>query len=256
MSYPVDAKELSLLQYPSLSPRSRHWRPLPHPIPMQYALEQLIRRLDSPPTAEQEAAAARIRTTEGSNITWQLLVKMFNDLDALVFGGDLYHRVYLCWVDMRLNVGGHGELGITQYPGDYNRTRIRICMSTDIDWHLFPRNYALGVLLHEMLHAYFNVWCRDDIYDPVEPGQNPDHGPMYTKAAKRIEKYTSMDLTSDPGSWMGPVASDLGTQPWPRGMPVEMGVPPFGSRFPLRQLGSRGATPPVNSFMGGLPYYL
>lgn len=72
-------------------------------------------------------------------------------------------------------------------------------MSTDIKWQQFPRHYALGVLLHEMLHAYFMIWCRQgDDELPLEPGLSSHHGVMFTEAARRIEKYTSMDLTSDP----------------------------------------------------------
>lgn len=93
---------------------------------MPEALRQLIRRPDAPPTKQQKAAAARIRATWNNDITWELLVKMFNDLDALVFSGDLYHRVCFRWVDMRLTPIGHGELGFAREPRDWNNERICI----------------------------------------------------------------------------------------------------------------------------------
>ncbi|KAK5137578.1 hypothetical protein LTR08_007873 [Meristemomyces frigidus] len=201
--YPIDAKELLILQYPHYSPRNSGWRPLPsQTMPQSRALQQLLSRLDAKPSKSQEAAATRIRATEGKPITWELLVKMFNDLDTLVFSGDLYHRVCFRWVDMRFTAEEYsGQLGFAQTPGPgrWNTERIRICMSSDLNWRQWPRFYALGVLLHEMLHAYFMVWCGDN---DIGSAEGHHHGPMFTRAAKRIEKYTGMDLTSNPDKWM------------------------------------------------------
>ena len=212
---------------------------------MRQAVDQLLRRLDARLTAEQEAAAARLRSCAGGNITWELLVKTFNDLDAVVFGGDLFHRVYISWVNMCVIGEGSGQLGLTVPPKNYESCRIRICISSDMDWRKVPRFYALGVLLHEMVHAYFIIWYRENELDPgKEHAENPGHGPTFMKAAKRIERYMGTDLTSNPEKWLGRMQGRIG-RPDMMGMMGVMRMPMSapglcGMNASPKELGRRG----------------
>ena len=51
--------------------------------------------------------------------------------------------------------------------------------------------------MHEMLHVYFTVWCRDDTHEArFEPDQDEGHGVIYITAARRIERKVAAGLTS------------------------------------------------------------
>ena len=165
---------------------------------MRDAAEQLFAPHPIKQTTEYRAARDRILATSEHDFTPDLLVKMFNDLDTVVFHGDLRYRVCLRWTDMR-TLGMRGDGGCTLAPSNYNIGRIDIFLSADIDWSAYPDDLPLGVLLHEMLHAYFMVWCRNATIemDP-EPGQLPTHGRIFMAAARRIERRMCVDLTSTP----------------------------------------------------------
>lgn len=54
-------------------------------------------------TAEYRDAWRRIKQLRSRGLTWhdyELVTKMFNDLDTAIFRGDLRYRVYLIWEDM------------------------------------------------------------------------------------------------------------------------------------------------------------
>ena len=96
-------------------------------------------------------------------------------------------------------MGMPGQMGFTASPISplaYNNGRISIFLSSDTNWSAYPEDYALGVLLHEMLHAYFMVWCRDNTLEMIwEPGQHPGHGQIFMAAARKIGKKMAVDLT-------------------------------------------------------------
>ena len=93
------------------------------------------------------------------------------------------------------------QLGFTACPEDWRNERIQLAMSSDTEWRQFPPGYAFGVLLHEMLHAYFAVWCRNDSEEAMwEPGQHLGHGVIFMAAARKIERRWASDMTSHPSS--------------------------------------------------------
>lgn len=157
---------------------------------MEDAADQLFAPHPIERTDAYEDAWDRVDETWDDNISWDLTVKMFNDLDTIVFHGDLRNRVRVQWIDLR-TIGEHG-LAFTQPPANYNVGRITINMSSDTNWTELPEGLMLGVPLHEMLHAYFMVWCRDDTTEAYyERGQNPEHGEIYMRCARRIERKVS-----------------------------------------------------------------
>ena len=181
------------------------WRPFPESIHMQAAAKQLFSNHPIKQTQEWRDAWRRILGHIEMPLTWDLLVKMFNDLDIILFHGDLRRRVCLKWVDMRL-CGMPRQLGYTHCPMNWNTHRITIMMSSDTEWRQFPPEYALGVLLHEMLHAYFAVWCGHDTIEIAwEPDQHPGHGIIFMAAARRMERLVAVDMTSHPQEFEHPM---------------------------------------------------
>ena len=178
---------------------------------MPQAFQQLFSPHPIKKTQAYEDSWRRIVDVAPSRLTWDLLVKMFYDLDVIMFHGDLCRRVLFKWVEMRL-LGDPGQLGLTQGPKDWRNERIKLMLASDLDWTQYPPGYALGVLLHEMLHAYFMVWCRHDTLETTfAPDNDGTHGVIFTEAAKRIEKKMLADLTSDPESFVDPMM--------PKGLP-------------------------------------
>lgn len=111
----------------------------------------------------------------------------------------MYHRISVHWTDMRLAFPGRRGtlLGVTCAPRDYSCQRIMVKLASNLDWLRSPRGQFIGVLLHEMLHAYFMVWCRG--CQGLEPDDGGGHGPTFWRACRRIEAGMDMDLFLGPG---------------------------------------------------------
>ncbi|EMC91060.1 hypothetical protein BAUCODRAFT_152359 [Baudoinia panamericana UAMH 10762] len=143
-------------------------------------------------------------------MTWDLLVKIFNDLDLCLFAGDLYHRVRLRWsdLDMRRALGVTHMMSTPSFYSfsglPYARPRVIIFLSATTDWSRLPQGLALGVLVHEMLHAYFGVWAPDAPEAPQHAKQDHGHGAIFQKAAKKLEQVLRIQVvgdTSDASQW-------------------------------------------------------
>ena len=204
-SYTVDPTELEILQDASFDQSSPLWRPYPsrvvHP-------QQAFARLQTPvaDTPETRVAAERIGAFLSRNtpIMWDLCIKIFCDYDTVLFHGDLRRRVCLRWrpysgisglvaAGMELNA-----IGLTQ-PRNINEDhipRITTTLRADLDWNALPRLAALGVLVHEMLHAYFLVNCGYPGCFEMQ-SDDPSHGPIWTAAANYLERKTGLSLTDD-----------------------------------------------------------
>lgn len=134
-------------------------------------------------TAEYRDAWRRIKQLRSRSLTWhdyELVTKMFNDLDTAIFHGDLRYRVYLIWEDMQRS--GNGTLnGYCRSPLWGTGERIGICMAT---------RGVFGTLLHEMLHAYLKVWSRGgtDQEPSIEPERGPGHGQTFMTCARYLER--------------------------------------------------------------------
>ena len=129
-------------------------RPLPRPIALKDAARRLFQRhrTEKHNRTGKEDAWDRIQDAFDESPSWDLYVKMFNDLDTVVFHGNLRHRVHFRWEEVRRNTRNNA-LAFTETPEQVNGTRIAIVMSSDTDWSHHALEDGMGVLLHEMLHA-------------------------------------------------------------------------------------------------------
>lgn len=195
--YPVDAEELRILQDASFGPRSSGGRLYPG---WWISVEEAFQRLFQPAAnnADTNEKRQRIHRTvqslqQSQKLTWDLVIKMFPDIDACYFHGDLRRRVHLCWRTFPdYQCGG----GLTIWPGFQggSNPRVRISLRTDMKWESLPNTFALALLVHEMIHAYFLVHCG-------HPGalemaaQDPAHGPLFVAAAERLERMMGFHIS-------------------------------------------------------------
>lgn len=121
---------------------------------------------------------------------------MFNDIDTAIFHGDLKSRVYLQWINMYDIGKGHEASAFTYHDAvGWNTTRIMICMGTEL-LGTVPKDQIMAVLVHEMLHAYLMVWCRDsEGGERTDPRRGAGHGPTFMECARWIEDKLDLDLT-------------------------------------------------------------
>lgn len=187
--YPVSSKELSILQNPMVGPEHKHYRKNPPKISHQQAYERLCtyQRADARSRNRWKALHEAMKCEK---LTWDLIIKVFDDLDACYFNGDLRRRVHVRWKPFR----GKEQvaMGMTE-PVNLYHNRVTIYLRTNYKWEALPKTTALGTLVHEMLHAYFLIHCGDT----KESGcVDPVHGPIFTAAARMLERLTSLDLTT------------------------------------------------------------
>ena len=171
--------------------------------------QALNRLLDDNSATDDEAtarAAAHQRITafeaSGVPVLWDLAIKIFNDFDVSYFHGDLRRRVLLkwkefgIWEEIRPLKDSSIAIGCTCDANQaYNvHPRVMIALRTDCDWS-HPALSVLGTLLHEMVHAFFAINCGAEGATD-EPGDNRDHGPIWTAAAEKIEELSGHKLRS------------------------------------------------------------
>lgn len=174
-------------------------------MPMEQAYNRLISRTDAEVgTAAFQAAIRRYHDAVcAPSGSYDLIIKMFNDLDTLIFHGDLRGRVNLRWeaLDHVTVLGRHTEkngelLGVTIPPVSWHVPRVRIRLNVDVDWTQIPRWVLIGTVVHEMLHAYFYVHCgvvgyHDSI---TEEGMDRSHGRFFHAAARHVEAVWGLQL--------------------------------------------------------------
>ncbi|EME80385.1 uncharacterized protein MYCFIDRAFT_78127 [Pseudocercospora fijiensis CIRAD86] len=192
--YPVDSKELRILQDPLFGPGSRGFRTNPPRISLQQAYERLC-TYQRPDAKSNNRWKALREAMKCEKLTWDLIIKMFDDIDACFFNGDLRRRVYLRWRPF----DGEEEIaiGVTMSACAWeNRKRVSISLRTNHKWEAVPKTSVLGTLVHEMVHAYFLIHCGE--LGSLEFGcMDPSHGTVFTAAANMLERLTSLDLTTD-----------------------------------------------------------
>ncbi|KAK3669963.1 hypothetical protein LTR78_010135 [Recurvomyces mirabilis] len=191
--YDVEASELAVLQDPRMSARSPAWRPLNSPISQGEALARLLA-----PSARKHGfndALNRIRQAMTMpHASGSLLIKMFNDLDTVIFHNKLRRRIYLSWrhltqEDPELIRNPCAVLwGQTNPANFHGQPRIAIELNTQAPWSATTRKDSVGVLVHEMLHAWFMVHCGipDDVI--VAKGMDVHHGYYFHSARVHIEQ--------------------------------------------------------------------
>ncbi|OQO07518.1 hypothetical protein B0A48_07215 [Cryoendolithus antarcticus] len=119
---------------------------------------------------------------------------MFHDLDAALFNGQLRGRVILNWE--AVNIYQNRKLGYTEHvlaAGD-DPEHIKIALRYNMDWSCYPRHLMIGVLVHEMLHAYFMIYCGT-CEEPLTL-RDAGHGEYWMCAAFIIEQRTGLLLSA------------------------------------------------------------
>jgi len=161
---------------------TRIWHPDPSPpLGLTEACDRLLCSPAQSITADKYAKAfTRVQTLAVAPQTWDLAVKAFDDFDTLLFLGELRNRVTICCKPFTEKEGG------TTYGGCYKQgylgdSRVTILLNTRRDYTLLQRNFLYGVLVHEMLHAWFFISCG---------GQNAGHGTRWRRAAQALEERT------------------------------------------------------------------
>ncbi|TKA77701.1 hypothetical protein B0A55_04010 [Friedmanniomyces simplex] len=143
--YDADEAELAFLQDPSVGPHTPGCRPLPVPMSREAALALL----KTPPVVTDDVVAAieRLRNSKPlPHASYDLPIKMFNDLDTVLFHGQLKRRINLRWSKYE-----HGDspwpdikngavLGVTCPAGDHGQPRVAIHLNVLYPWVEEPRD--------------------------------------------------------------------------------------------------------------------
>ena len=166
-------------------------------------MKQAFHRLFQPeddPAPEREAARQRYRQAM-QNPHWSsdMPIKMFNDIDILLFRGDLRRRVNVKWDSFRaISICQQPDqiLGFTMPPNTSHAPRVKIRLNTDQDWARLGKRALLGTLAHEMLHAYFFIHCGVSGYHDLVtvPGMDSGHGFYFTRAAELMEVHSGLKM--------------------------------------------------------------
>ncbi|KAK3111236.1 hypothetical protein LTR53_013712 [Teratosphaeriaceae sp. CCFEE 6253] len=138
--YQVDEDELAFLQNEHVGPKTRGWRPLHRSISRQEALQRLMIE----PRVDPKLSAAIQRIQEALTMPQaglDLAIKMFHDLDLLLFHGQLRRRVYMRWAttvypDLSfVPPQGFGVIfGVTTAPNQRGQVRTAIHMNMTFPW--------------------------------------------------------------------------------------------------------------------------
>lgn len=106
---------------------------------------------------------------------------VFDDLDKKLFRSMLRGNVYLTWAN--LPTGLHAR---TSRPNLHGRPRITI----ELNWHL-SRNRAatLGVLLHQMIHAYYLQCCGHKNKGVIGRGHDLCHKEEFYNLSRSIREH-------------------------------------------------------------------
>ncbi|KAK5112816.1 hypothetical protein LTR85_011150 [Meristemomyces frigidus] len=170
--YPdITREELSIIQDRRYLPSGRYDYPRPDQLLSKNEAYGRLRAFLSGPENDSERHAhnnlERAWSVPANSVTPDLYIKIFNDLDELLFDGQLCNRVLVTWEDL------HGDLlGNTSSRSNGNccpADRIHI----QLDRNMFyeeSKAKVWGTLVHEMLHAYMFVMTDDASAHPREFG--------------------------------------------------------------------------------------
>ncbi|KAI5358635.1 hypothetical protein Slin14017_G109180 [Septoria linicola] len=146
MSFALDYNAL-MTANESFGPHASDWRALPSPISMRRAKNHLCREPDLT-DPKVSSALARIKEVISSDtpVMWDLVIKMFDDLDLVYFHGHLGYRVLLQWA-------GFGE-SPTIFAADRSLSNIGLTVPPNTYPNAHPRApFMLGGWSTEKLPA-------------------------------------------------------------------------------------------------------
>ena len=172
---------------------------LPHYIDRIEATRLLQEAHDGPLSDAQKAAVKRLNDLREAK-RWgpDIIFKIFNDLDLLLFRGKLRGNVYLRWD----NTSGPESktLGSTLYSKiTNNRCRITMGFANATKATVGLRD-VLSTLIHEMVHAYLMILTRDD--EGPSDKATDGHGNSFIKCSKAVMKRLGpgfKDIIESPG---------------------------------------------------------
>ena len=176
-----------------MNARSHAWRPLNPPISQEEALARLL----APSARKQPWREAMNRIREGNVMQYAIydfLIKIFNDLDTVIFHNNLRRRVYLCWkylsdTDPEVQANPNAVLWAQANPAGFRgQQRIAIELNLQAPWGLMSRQDTVGVLVHEMLHAWYMVHCGIPNDVVLTADMDTHHGYYFHSARMYIEQ--------------------------------------------------------------------
>ncbi|OQO09053.1 hypothetical protein B0A48_05944 [Cryoendolithus antarcticus] len=190
-SYPCEQEDLKRLQPIYVTTI----KPFPQPCSFQEAFDKLCDRLYKDKDAVKRFEDHFSHINDDVKQTWDLPAKMFNDLDLMIFHGQLRGRFVLRWE--ATTIADPGLLGNTlKIPseGPSRPGHVRIALRYTMDWSCYPRPLMIGVLVHEMLHAYFIIMCGTGTEESTL--RDTAHGDYWMSAAVVIGQKTKLDLSA------------------------------------------------------------
>lgn len=182
--YPCRQAEIDVLQ-------DRHVKRVQHShyIDRHEATSLLQQAHKGPLSDAQKAAVKRLNDLQAAH-RWgpDIIFKIFNDLDLLLFRGKLKGNVYLRWDKQSDEMNGPDSrcLGVTSYAiGGDCRCKLELSL-TNATLATVGLRDVLSTLVHEMVHAYLLVETDADRGYSDEMTQG--HGHSFNKCAKAVLK--------------------------------------------------------------------
>ncbi|KAI9667731.1 MAG: hypothetical protein M1821_000548 [Bathelium mastoideum] len=197
--YPVTKEELVVLQNPHLRPGDKGWRPYPRrALGVEEAAAGFVRYMKNDTychawTQEEfHSAWYRLCTfleekDKGRSRTWHwdIVFKIFNDLDICFFNMELCRRVHLTW---NFRTDGPGFQAETVPPSRSCRRVQIILYRANLCKGNPPLFYVLGALIHEMLHAYLLIMTLANDHEYNMRGEPCYHGPSFVRCANILNR--------------------------------------------------------------------
>ena len=194
--YPISEEELHILQSTKFNHRHRAWRALPPSISLKEAHRRLETYAHKSPTQRQQEARQRLLQAYDlprERMTQDLFIKIFNDLDILLFHGLLQKRVRVRWDNftneqLGLPLDNKGPVGAYTLGPQWLKQhveRTEIVLNAVRGLQAYNREIVWGGLIHEMLHAYLHITAAGFILESHIPRYFPGdevHGPMFQRS--------------------------------------------------------------------------
>ena len=203
---PVSKAEIAILQYRGFCMDNSMWRQRPLPVSLSQAHDVLADALTRTTTVSQTAAHARLADLypQTESIGRDYVYHAFNDLDEVLFGGALKHRVYLQWSDTEQTNRTGVSTGYCAAPwsNPLRIARVSIILDNKYAWfdsgllRKVSAGFVWAQLIHEMLHAYLmimtGVWDYRNELKQCRCAARVYHGPLWKAATERIAEKLAL----------------------------------------------------------------
>jgi hypothetical protein len=183
-AYASTEDELRTLQYITVPESQKStWHGLPLPVDLKTAHRELEALAHTAFSQRQEEARHRLLAAynlPSQKMTADLFIKIFNDLDIVLFNGMLRNRVHIQWKIMR----GAYFAGLTTEPTWTSESTVplkgaKISLNLHMDSKELAPEYFWGVVVHEMLHAYLAIVTHNET---LEHDTDDPNGPLFRRS--------------------------------------------------------------------------